>query len=102
MASITHYGEGWRAHLFVAGRRESRLFKLRREAERWAAKREAELRGGGTALTFAESAERWLAQHLPELSQPNSQRTVEQSIRDLAPRDPLAPTSMASGGRLRG
>ena len=82
MASITHYGEGWRAHLFVAGRRESRLFKLRREAERWAAKREAELRGGGTALTFAESAERWLAQHLPELSHANSQRTVEQSIRD--------------------
>ena len=82
MASITHYGEGWRAHLFVAGRRESRLFKLRREAERWAAKREAALRGGGTAITFAEAAERWLAQHLPELSHANSQRTVEQSIRD--------------------
>ena len=82
MASITHYGEGWRAHLFVAGRRESRLFKLRREAERWAAKREAELRGGGTAITFAEATERWLAQHLPELSHANSQRTVEQSIRD--------------------
>ncbi len=58
----------WRAHLFVAGRSESRLFKLRREAERWAAKREAELRGGGTAIRFAEVAERWLAQHLPELS----------------------------------
>ena len=40
------------------------------------------MRGGGTALTFAESAERWLAQHLPELSHANSQRTVEQSIRD--------------------
>ena len=82
MASITHYGEGWRAHLFVAGRRESRLFKLRREAERWAAKREAELRGGGTALTFAEAAERWLTWRLPGLSNANSQRTVEQSIRD--------------------
>ena len=82
MASITHYGKGWRAHLFVAGRRESRLFKLRREAERWAAKREAVLRGGGTAITFAEAAERWLAQHLPELSHANSQRTVEQSVRD--------------------
>ena len=82
MASITHYGEGWRAHLFVGGRRESRLFKLRREAERWAAKREAELRGGGTAMTFGEAAERWLAQHLPALSHANSQRTAEQSIRD--------------------
>ena len=70
------------AHLFVAGRRESRLFKLRREAERWAAKREAELRGGGTALTFAEAAERWLTWRLPGLSNANSQRTVEQSIRD--------------------
>ena len=82
MASITHYGEGWRVHLFVAGRRESRLFRLRREAERWAAKREAELRGGGTALTFAEAAERWLTWRLPGLSNANSQRTVEQSIRD--------------------
>ncbi|MDA8350727.1 MAG: tyrosine-type recombinase/integrase [Pseudomonadota bacterium] len=82
MASITHYGEGWRAHLFVAGRRESRLFKLRREAERWAAKRETELRGGGTALTFAEAAERWLSWRLPGLSNANSQRTVEQSVRD--------------------
>ena len=82
MASITHYGEGWRAHLFVAGRRESRLFKLRREAERWAAKREAELRGGGTAITFGAATERWLAQYLPELSNANSQRTVERSIRD--------------------
>ena len=56
MASITHYGEGWRAHLYVAGRRESRFFRLRREAERWALTREAELRGGGTAITFADAA----------------------------------------------
>jgi integrase len=82
MASITHYGEGWRAHLHVAGRRESRFFRLRREAEHWARAREAELRGGGTAITFTEAAERWLAQHLPELSHANSQRTVEQSIRE--------------------
>ncbi len=78
MASITHYGEGWRAHLFVAGRRESRLFKLRRESERWAAKRDAELRGGGIAMIFADAAERWLTWRLPGLSNANSQRTVEQ------------------------
>ena len=82
MASITHYGEGWRAHLYVAGRRESRFFRLRREAERWALTREAELRGGGTAITFADAAERWMTQRIPELSHPNSQRTVEQSIRE--------------------
>jgi len=82
MASITHYGEGWRAHLYVAGRRESRFFRLRREAERWARTREAELRGGGTVITFADAAERWLTQHLPELSHANSQRTVDQSIRE--------------------
>ena len=33
-------------------------------------------------MTFGEATERWLAQHLPELSHANSQRTVEQSIRD--------------------
>ena len=33
MAPMTHDGEGWRTHLFVAGRRESLLFDLRREAD---------------------------------------------------------------------
>lgn len=56
--------------------------KLRRESERWAAKREAELRGGGTVIALAGTAERCLARPLPELRRANTQRTVEQSIRD--------------------
>ena len=34
MAPITHDGEGWRAHLYLDGKREARFFCLRREAER--------------------------------------------------------------------
>jgi hypothetical protein len=82
MASIAPSGEGWHAHRFVAARRESRLFRLRRDADRWAAERENELSGSGAATTFAGAAERGLAQHLPELGPANSQRATEHSIRD--------------------
>jgi integrase len=82
MGSIVRHGTGWRAHLHVAGRRESKLFRTRREAETWAVKREAELAGGGSSLTFAEAAERWLAWKLPRLDNADNQRTVEQSIRE--------------------
>lgn len=81
MASITHHKRGWRAHLYVDGHRESRLFRTRREADAWAVRREAELRAGGSSLTFEQAAERWLAWKLPRLDNAENQRTVEQSIR---------------------
>ena len=62
MASIVRYGEGWRAHIYVAGRRESRVFRTRREAKEWADAREAEIEAGGAALTFGDAAERWFLQ----------------------------------------
>ena len=80
MASITHYGEGWRAHLYADGKRESRFFRLRREAERWAAKREAELRGGGTAITFGEATERWLAGETGNYALATHRRCVQPMI----------------------
>ncbi len=43
MASIITHGKKWRAHLHVAGRRESRTFRTRREANAWASEREKEL-----------------------------------------------------------
>ena len=82
MASIVPHGDGWRAHIYVRGTRESKLFRTRREAVAWAAARESELDSGGTRIRFSEAAERWLKRIIPELTNANNQRTVEQSIRD--------------------
>lgn len=84
MASIVRYGDGWRAYLYVSGTRETKLFRTKREAESWAARREDELKGAGVAVTFAKAAEEWLALKLPSLDNEVNQRTVEQSIRDHA------------------
>lgn len=82
MASIVRHGDGWRAHVYVKGCRDSQTFRTKREAERWAIKREEELAGGGSEITFGEAAERWLAWRLPQLSNADNQRGIEQSIRD--------------------
>ena len=82
MASIVPHGDGFRAHIYVRGKRESRLFRTRREAVAWAAARESELDAGATRIRFNEAAERWLKRIIPELTNANNQRTVEQSVRD--------------------
>jgi integrase len=82
VASYVRHGDGWRAHVYVKGTRESRLFRTKREAEAWAVRRENELSSGASALTFNEAAERWLAWKLPRLTNADNQRTVEQSIRE--------------------
>lgn len=84
MASIIPHGDGWRAHVYVRGRRESRTFRTRREAVAWADKRESEMGAGGSRITFAEAAERWLTWRLPQLTNADNQRAIEQSIRDYA------------------
>lgn len=58
------HGDGWRAHLYVGGRRESQVFRTRREAKEWADAREAELEAGGAAITFEAAAERWFLQRV--------------------------------------
>ncbi|HXR93552.1 MAG TPA: tyrosine-type recombinase/integrase [Steroidobacteraceae bacterium] len=62
MASIVRHGDGWRAFLWVEGKRETRVFRTRREAKEWADAREAELEAGGSGITFGAAAERWLLQ----------------------------------------
>lgn len=84
MASYVRHGDSWRAHIYVKGARESKLFRTRREAESWAVRRERELTNGASALTFGEAAGRWLAWKLPRLTNAENQRGVEQSIRDHA------------------
>jgi integrase len=81
MASIGPYRGGYRAHVCVDGERDSKSgFRTRREAKAWADRREAELEGGGAAVTFAQAAENWLALKLPTLDSVANQRTVESSI----------------------
>ena len=46
MASIQRTGRGYRAQVYVGGWRDSKLFRLKREAEAWAFQREKELRAG--------------------------------------------------------
>jgi integrase len=81
MASITHYKGRWRAHVYVRGKRASKLFDTRREAQAWAAEQETALATSG-AITFTAAAERWLAWKLPQLDNANNVRTVDQSIRE--------------------
>jgi len=44
MASIAEHKTGWRAQVYVDGKRESKIFRTQREAKAWAATRESELR----------------------------------------------------------
>lgn len=44
MASVTRQGDGWRAHVYVKGTRDTKVFRTQREAKAWSAARESELR----------------------------------------------------------
>ncbi|WP_064496234.1 tyrosine-type recombinase/integrase [Ralstonia insidiosa] len=44
MASISQHSAGWRAQVYVAGTRDSKVFRTKREAQLWASSREIELR----------------------------------------------------------
>lgn len=82
MGSIVRHGDGWRAHIYVQGTRDSKTFRTKREAESWSGRREEELKAGDAAITFEQAAERWLGLKLPSLDNAANQRTVEQSIRE--------------------
>jgi integrase len=81
MASITRHKGGWRAFVYVGGKRATKVLRTRSEALAWAGRMEAEM-AGGTALTFSQAAERWLQWKLPQLGNANNVRTVDQSVRD--------------------
>jgi integrase len=81
MASITRHKGGWRAFVYVGGKRATKVLRTEREANAWAEAKELEL-SGGRQITFGEAAERWLQWKLPRLENANNVRTVEQSVRD--------------------
>lgn len=64
MASIKPYKDKWRAQLLVAGVRDSATFRLKREAETWAALRKAEILADkktapGSKFTFGQALEKY-------------------------------------------
>ena len=61
MASISKYGKGYRAQVFVQGVRDSSTFRTKREAEAWAFQREEEIRNPKPvgAHTLAEALNRY-------------------------------------------
>jgi integrase len=82
MASVTRYRAGWRAHVYVQGTRESKLFRTRTEANAWGAQREKELAAGVSGLLFGDVAEAFLKLQIPTLTNAQNQRGYEQSIRE--------------------
>lgn len=81
MASVVPHGKGFRAFVYVKGKRRTKKFRLERDAEAWAKKMEQELGGGGSPM-FEVAAERFLKHHLPSLSNAKNREIYEQSIRD--------------------
>lgn len=64
MASIKPYKDKWRVQLYVAGVRDSATFRLKREAETWAAVRKAEIladkkKAPGSKYTFLQALEKY-------------------------------------------
>lgn len=61
MASISRHGKGYRAQVYVHGRRASKVFRTQREASAWAARREAELEGAPDERhTLADLIDRYI------------------------------------------
>lgn len=70
MPSITPHGDGWRAQVYVKKQRDSRTFKTKRQAQAWAAARDAELRaevGGGlsSVKTLGQALDRFAKEVAP-------------------------------------
>ena len=64
MASFSQNANGWRAQIYVAGERDSKTFRTKREAQAWASAREQELRdrktkGEAYTRTVAEMLTRY-------------------------------------------
>ena len=101
MASIQKHGPGWRAQVRHKGERDSRTFRTRQEAARWALQREAELSGRrvpdktwGDALAHyrrnvapLHRGERWEAIRVQRWE---SLPWAKRRLRDMAPEDFIA------------
>ncbi|MGI9158965.1 MAG: tyrosine-type recombinase/integrase [Saprospiraceae bacterium] len=73
------YRLGWRAFVLVDGKRRSKVFRLRSEANRWADQQDT----SAGRLTFAAALDRFLKWKLPQLDA-NNQSHYESSLRVYA------------------
>lgn len=92
MASVTKRAKGYRAQVYVAGQRDSKTFRTKREAEAWAAARETELRAladasPGHRHTLAEA----LRKYAEEVSVKKRGARWEQIRIEAFLRDPVFP-----------
>lgn len=62
MASITKYGEGWRAFVYRNGERYTKVFSKKAEARQWALEKESELdkSAGKTQKTLGDAVDKYL------------------------------------------
>lgn len=68
MASFQKHGKGWRAFVFRQGKRQSKVFDTKREAQDWAARAEYLILNGpkvAAAMTFGEVMARYAAEVSP-------------------------------------
>lgn len=71
MASIRKYRDKWRAEVFRKGRRASKVFRTKREAQDWAARQEYLVDEAGplkAAMTLASAARKYELEILPRRS----------------------------------
>lgn len=78
MASIVRYRDGWRAYVYVGGKRKAKAFRLRSQAARWAEQTETI----GSQASFKAVMDAFLAIKLPTLDNAANQRAYQQSLDD--------------------
>jgi integrase len=98
VASVVKTAQGYRAHVFVRGVRETASFRTQRQANAWAARRETELREQGALSPGARvSLADVLRRYSDEVSPTKRGRRWEQLRLDLFARDEVLPTAQPVG-----
>lgn len=83
MSSIQKRGDKWRAFVFINGQRESKTFKLKKEAVAWAYEREEEGTGRSDSHTFRELVEAYkptVAHHKGSRSEGYKIKTILENV----------------------
>jgi len=81
MSSIIPYKHGYRAFVLVnGGKRKSKTFRTRREANQWALAQEADNSSG--RIKFSDLTESWLKTHLTKITSKSNKRNIVQTLDD--------------------
>lgn len=92
MASIKPHKDGWRAQLYVAGVRDSKVLRTQREAKAWASARETELRQRKDAQPAdLHTVRDMLTRYEKEVSSEKQGARHERPMLDMKRQAPLQP-----------